>query len=222
MQTGTGRIVELILEDGCRYARLSCADSLIPAPGQYLLASHGLDSVLPVPIFHTDYAPQGFIGPAAEAWKPGDVLALRGPLGRGFSLPIAARRVGLIAFDSPPLRLRGLIPPALRQDASVVLLCDSSADHLPDEVEVQPVSAMKEIVQWADYIALDVERANVNTLMEGLGQATPRLAPGAAQVLVRTPMPCGGLAECGVCALTTGSDWKMVCKDGPVFDLGRI
>jgi NAD(P)H-flavin reductase len=188
MQTGTGRIVELLLEDGCRYARLSCPESLIPAPGQYLLASHGSDSVLPVPIFHTDYAPQGFIGPAAEAWKPGDELAMRGPLGRGYSLPISARRVGLIAFDSPPSRLRGLIPPALRQDASVVLLCDSSADHLPDVVEVQPVSAVKEIVQWADYIALDAERGKIKELMERLGQATQRPAPGAAQVLVRTPM----------------------------------
>ena len=196
--------------------------SLIPAPGQYLLASHGSDSVLPVPIFHTDYTPQGFIGPAAEAWKPGDVLALRGPLGRGFSLPVSARRVGLIAFDSPPSRLRGLIPPALRQDASVVLLCDLSADHLPDVVEVQPVSALKEIIQWADYLALDAERANIKALVERLGKATPRMVSGAVQVLVRTPMPCGGLAECGVCALTTGSDWKLICKEGPVFDLGEI
>jgi NAD(P)H-flavin reductase len=222
VQIGTGRIVELLLEDGCGYARLSCPASLIPAPGQYLLASRGSDSVLPVPIFHTEYAPQGFIGPAAESWKPGDELAMRGPLGRGYSLPISARRVGLIAFDSPPSRLRGLIPPALRQDASVVLLCDSSADHLPDVVEVQPVSAVKEIVQWADYIALDAERGNIKELMERLGQTTQRPAPGVAQVLVRTPMPCGGLAECGVCALTTGSDWKLVCKEGPVFDLGEI
>src|SRR5512140_2199551 len=139
MHTGTGRIVELLLEDGCRYARISCSEGLIPAPGQYLLASHGSDSILPVPIFHTDSAPQGFIGPAYDGWKPGDLLALRGPLGRGFSLPASARKVGLIAFDSAPSRLKGLIPPALRQNASIVLLCDSSSDYLPDVVEVQPV-----------------------------------------------------------------------------------
>lgn len=222
MHTGTGRIVELLLENGCRYARISCPDSLVPGPGQYLLAGHASLSLLPVPIFHTNFSPQGFIGPALETWKPGDLLALRGPLGRGFSLPASAHRVGLIAFDGPPSRLRGLIAPALQQAASVVLLCDSSADHLPDVVEIQPVSAMRDIFQWADYIALDVERANLNVLLEKLGEATPRPARSRAQILVGTPMPCGGIADCGVCALTTRYNWKLICKDGPVFDLREI
>jgi hypothetical protein len=38
-----------------------------------------------------------------------------------------------------------------------------------------------------------------------------------AQVLIHTPMPCAGLAECGVCAVRDRHDWKMACKDGPVF-----
>jgi dihydroorotate dehydrogenase electron transfer subunit len=222
MHTGTGRIIELLLQDGCRYARISCPETLIPGPGQYLLAGHDQDSLLPVPIFHTDSAPQGFIGPAFEDWKPGDVLTLRGPMGRGFSLPASARKVGLVAFDSPPSRLKGLIPPALRQDASIVLLCDSSTDHLPDVVEVQPVLAMREIFQWADYIALDVDRTNLGRLKEKLQEAGPRVVLPRAQVLVRTPMPCGGLADCGVCAVTTRSDWKLACKEGPVFDLREI
>jgi NAD(P)H-flavin reductase len=222
MHTATGRIVELLLEDGCLYARIACPENLIPGPGQYLLASHGSDEVLPVPIFHTDSAHQSFIGSASEGWEPGDVLALRGPLGRGFSLPLSARKVGLIAFDSPPSRLRGLVPLALRQNASVVLLCDSSADHLPDVVEVQPVSAMKDIFQWADYVALDVERDNLNTLMGRLKEAMSHPSLSGVQVLVRTPMPCGGLADCGVCAVTTRSAWRLGCKDGPVFDLGEI
>jgi NAD(P)H-flavin reductase len=222
MHTGTGRIVELFLQDGCRYARISCLEALIPGPGQYLLAGRDQDSLLPVPIFHTDSAAQGFIGPVIESWKPGDVLALRGPLGRGFSLPLSARKVGLVAFDSPPSRLKGLISPALRQDASIVLLCDSSTDHLPDVVEIQPLSAMQEIFQWADYIALDVDRTNLGILKEKLREAGPRTPISGTQILIRTPMPCGGLADCGVCAVTTRSDWKLACKEGPVFGLGEI
>lgn len=222
MHTGTGRIVELILEDGCLYARISCRESLIPGPGQYLLASHDPDSILPVPIFHTDYAHQGFIGTAPETWKPGEVVSLRGPLGRGFSLPPLARRVGLIAFDSPPARLRGLIRPALKQDASIVLVCDSGADHLPDEVEVQPVSALGDILQWADYFALDVDRDNLGELKERLEKTAPRTVWSSARILVRTSMPCGGLAECGVCALNSRSEWKLACRDGPVFELSEI
>lgn len=215
-------MVELILEDGYRYGRISCAQNLIPTPGQYLLTSSGSDSILPVPTFHTDSVPGGFIGTAPDMWKPGDLLALRGPLGRGFSLPVSARKIGLVAFDGPPGPLRGLIQPALRQDASVVLLCDSSADHVPDEVEVQPLSAIGEILQWADFIALDAARENLQKLKETLGNRDRSLAWHGAQILLRTPMPCGGIAECGVCTLTTNTDWKLVCKDGPVFDLREI
>jgi NAD(P)H-flavin reductase len=222
MHTGTGRISELIFEDGCLYARVICHENLVPGPGQYVLASHGPDTLLPVPLFHTDLAPQGFIGSAPEKWRPGDVLNLRGPLGRGFSLPASARRVSLVAFDGSPSHLRGLIPPALRQNASVVLLCDASADHLPDEVEIQPVSAMKEILQWTDFAAIDVGRENLKDLMEKLGGWRARSILHGAQLLVRAPMPCGGLADCGICALTTRSDWKLICKEGPVFDLDEI
>lgn len=219
MHTGTGRVVELMLEDGCRTAWLACPESLVPAPGQYLLAGSSPDSLLPAALFFTESVPQGFIGPAPDSWKPGDLLYLRGPLGHGFSLPPSARRVGLVAFDGPPARLRGLIRPALGQGASVVLLCDSSADRLPDEVEVQPLSTLNEILDWADFTALDVGRENLHELKGGIGKQTPL---HGAQILVRAPMPCGGLGECGVCALTAGSEWRLVCRDGPVFDLRQI
>ena len=222
MHTGTGRIAELILKDECLYARISCSDELVPSPGQYLLAGHGSDSVVPVPIFHTDSAPQGFIGPALDSWKPGDVLFLRGPLGRGFALPASARKIGLVAFDGPPSRLRGLIPPALKKNASIVLLCNSSTDNLPDEVEVQPLVALGEILQWADFLALDVECESLPDLLKRFGERMPFQVLRGVQVLIHTPMPCGGLAECSVCAVTTKSEWKMACKDGPVFNLSEL
>lgn len=228
MHTGKGQVFELILEDGYRHVRVSCSLNLIPSPGQYLLAGDGSDSPLPVPLFHTDSAPQGFIAAGAipDSWKPGTELHLRGPLGRGFNLPLSARKVGLITFDVSPARLRGLIQPALRQDAAVVLVCNSSVDHLPDEVEVQPMAALQEIVEWADYLAFDVSRENLNQLRERLGKpnqvaagkARVELGRNEAQVLIHTPIPCGGVAECGVCAVTLKSAWKLTCREGPVFD----
>lgn len=224
MHTGKGRVVELILEDGCHFARLACPEKLIPSAGQYLLASDASDSLLPVSLYYTDSAPQGFIASAADAvsWKPGDILYLRGPLGRGFALPALARKIGLVAFDDSPARLRSLIQPALKKGASVVLVSDYAANSLPDEVEVQPLSAVGEILKWADYIALDVSRENLPELMERLGQRNQLSALHEAQILIRAQMPCGGIAECGVCAVTTKSGWRMTCKDGPVFDLSEF
>src|ERR1044071_2380408 len=141
MHTGKGQVFELILEDGYRHARVSCPSNLAPAPGQYMLASDGSDAPLPVPLFHTDSAPQGFIAaaPIPDSWNPGLELQLRGPLGHGFRLPLSVRKVGLIAFDLSPTRLRGLISLALEQAGAVVLICNSNTDHLPDDVEVQPM-----------------------------------------------------------------------------------
>lgn len=145
------------------------------------------------------------------------MLHLRGPVGHGFSLPASARKIALISFDGTPARLRGLIQPALRQKASVVFLGETGADQLPDEVEVLSLSALDEILEWADTIALDVRRADLDELRESLKGKNRSSALKEAQVLIQTAMPCGGLAECGVCALTTESDWKLICREGPVF-----
>ena len=219
MQTGKGQVLELILQDGLPHARLTCTENLVPAPGQYLLVGDDESgSALPVSIFFMDSAPQGFIAsaPIPDSWNPGRELYLRGPFGRGFLLPVSARKVGLVAFENSPARLHGLIQPALQQDAAVVLVSDLRIDHLPDDVEMLPLSALSEIIQWADYIAFDAARGSLPELREGLLKR--RQTSFDAQVLVHTPVPCGGVAECGVCAVTVKSGWKMACKDGPVFD----
>ncbi|RPI94125.1 MAG: hypothetical protein EHM40_07635 [Chloroflexi bacterium] len=234
MSTGKGQVLELILEDGCRYVRVACPPNLIPSPGQYLLASDGPDSPLPVPLFHTDSDARSFVAAAPvpdsstgllRLWTPGLELQLRGPLGRGFTLPSSARKAGLVAFDdkrSSPARLRGLIRPALKQAAAVVLVCSSTPDNLPDDVEVQPLSALQEIVEWADYLAFDAGRDNLDQLRERLGKLNQLAAGKAAQVLIRTPVPCGGIADCGVCAVSLKSGWRLACKEGPVFNWNEV
>jgi hypothetical protein len=130
--------------------------------------------------------------------------------------------VALIAFDESPARLRGLISIALKQAAEVVLVSNFAVDDIPEAVEVQPLQAMLDIYQWADYAAFDVARENLNQLREMLGKIEQAKSAREAQVLVRAPMPCGALAECGICALTIRHEWKMICKDGPVFAMGEL
>ena len=220
MYTQKGYVAEMILWDGLRHVRIECPANMIPAPGQYLLAGLPADSTLPVPIFHTASVLQGFIAapPLPTSWNPGQEVYLRGPLGRGFVLPSSARKVALVAFDSSPARLYGLIASALTQGAAVVLLCDSRLDNLPDAVEAQPVSALPEIMGWADYIAFDTARENLPQLYKQAFNGDPSKALSEAQVLIRTPLACGGMAECGVCAVMMKAGWKMSCKDGPVFN----
>lgn len=224
MHTGKGQVVELRLDHGLRYTRIACPANLIPAPGQYLLAGHASDALLPVPLFHTDSVPEGFItaSPVPEVWHPRQAISLYGPLGRGFALPASARKVVLIACDDPPVRLRGLIRPALHQNAAVVVVGDFAVDDMPDEVEAQPLSALEAVLEWADCAALDVARENLPGLQQRLDVMKQVPALKDAQALIRTPVPCGGVAECSVCAVTVKSGWKMACKDGPVFLWGEL
>jgi hypothetical protein len=224
MKNGEGQLSEIYLDSR---ARIICPPDLIPAPGQYTLAhpkGRESDSPLAVPVFFSDSAPNGFRSAPflPLAWGPGTQLDLRGPLGHGFSTPTFARKVALIAFDDSPARLHGLISIALKQDAEVVLVSDSVLDDMPEAVEIQPLQALTDIYQWADYVAMDVARENLHQLGEMLGNGKQAKGPREAQVLVRAPMPCGALAECGVCALTIRHEWKMICKDGPVFELNSI
>ena len=229
MHTGIGHIVELSLQGDWLQARLKCAANLVPGPGQYLLASR-TDQEFPVPIFYTDSAPEGFMiaHPFPENWLPGQTLALRGPLGRGFDLAPITHKLALIAKTDTPVRLLGLIGLAFKRQSEVVLLTDQPADYLPSQVEVQPLSALSDVFAWADFLACDVlidDVADLKLQFRNLEALNPQLMAtspgtrGSVQLLVRTSMPCGGLAECGICALRTSSSWKRACVDGPVFDL---
>ena len=223
MHTATGQIVELMLRNGQREAWISCPATMIPAPGQYLLAAHASDLPLPASLYSTDSTPDGFIGaPIPASWLPGMDLPLRGPLGRGFSLPAPARKVALLALDNSPSRLLGLVSPALKQGAAVVLVTDSDADSLADDVEVHPTSALEEAAGWADYLAFDLARESLPGWRERLGSMKQAWAGKEAQILVHTPVPSGGVADCGVCAVRLKSGWALACKDGPVFALGEV
>lgn len=222
MKIAKAHIEEIFLDGSIR---IICPPELIPGPGQYLLAhADGSDSSLPVPVFSSLPSPHaGFRSATLSVpWRPGDSLTLRGPIGHGFSLPPAARRMALAVWDDSPSRLHGLIPMALKQNAVVVLVTNFPTPDLPEVVEVQPLNALLDVLQWADYAAMDVNRENLNQLRERLAGSEQVTAKLEAQVLVRAPMPCGALADCGVCALILHHEWKMVCKDGPVFGLKEL
>ncbi len=219
-----GLVAEVLLLDGLPAARIQCAQGLSPAPGQYLLA-HAVDSDAPLAdvLFGSGFAEDGFVAapPVPAAWHPGTRLFLRGPLGHGFHLPVAARRVALIASDRSPRTILALLGPALRQGAAVTLVTAYIPEDLPFQVEVQPPHALPDICKWADYVAFDVSRSALAALKEQL-QPSRATLKASGEVLVRTPMPCGALADCGVCTVELGGKAFLACDDGPVFDLDQL
>lgn len=217
-----GRLLEIFLEVRRAAARIACASTLIPAPGQYLLAHNpASEEPLAVPVFSAGDSPEGFLAASSlpRTWFPGLTLSLRGPLGRGFALPASARRVALAAVDVSPAYLLGLIPLAHAQGAAISLVCDDPFDGLSAEIEIRPLAALTEICAWADYLALAVTREAMPGWRARLGNGGQLQVPREAQALVVTPMPCGGLAKCGVCSVDVKGGVELACEAGPVFEL---
>jgi dihydroorotate dehydrogenase electron transfer subunit len=225
VKQGTAELVELYLESGLTGGKLLCPQNLIPAPGQYLLAHDpASDSPLPFPVFSAGSVAGGFLAAPSlpSTWRPGTKLSLRGPLGRGFSLLASEQCVALVAFGDTVARLRPLLAVALERKAAVVLVSDLDVNDVSSEVEIQPLSGLEDVIKWADFLAVDIPREFLPGLREKLGINGHVKLALEAQVLVHSPMPCGRIAECGVCAVPVHRGWKMACIDGPVFDLQEL
>ena len=207
-------------------AWIACPAGAIPDPGQYLLAWSPADgeAALGAALFLGQKTEQAFLAapPIPRSWEPGTALSLRGPLGQGFHLPPTTRRLALAAVGASAARLLPLIPPFLAQDTAVTLFTGARLPALPAELEVYPLQELPGAIAWADFLALDLPLESLPQLRPILGLSPGERLACPAQALVVTGMPCAGLAECGACAVPGRRNWKLACKDGPVFDLNEM
>ena len=235
MHIDTGKISLIqIGPDGDRAAQIDCHPRLLPSPGGYMLAHNPNE---PEAVLGCVLYPQGLpasmedalnsatisLGPIPRTWHPGTNLELRGPLGRAFTLPSAVRNLALIALGETAGRLLPLIPLALQGGADIAVFSDVALPPLPPIIEIRSLKAIPEGIAWADFLALDLPLENIPILRETLHLAPHDYLPCPAQVLVSTPMPCAGIADCGVCALPwRKKGYALACKDGPVFNLNQL
>ena len=236
MRIGTGKITEIIsgFDEKVSF-RMDCPLEMMPVPGEYLLACDpgAADSVLPAPLFRVGISPQATFQSSFDrppGWTPGTTLSLRGPLGKGFDIPSDTRHLALAAFGESIARLLPLVPQAQELGADIALFIPArhhpgSPSHLPSlpaALEINPLSALPEALTWADTLALDFPLTNLPTLRQTLGIDPHDHLPCHAQALIATPMPCGAIAGCGVCAVPARKGYQLACKDGPVFDLNQL
>lgn len=220
MRTYQGRVAELKLHQGEMSAIIACPNEVVPTAGQYLLAAQD-SAILASPLFLTGYDRQGFLAapPFPDSWRPGTELSLYGPLGQGFHLPADISRLGLIALGGTKARLMPLVNPSRSTYFSVTLFSDAPIINLPPDLEAYPLRDLAEALSWADFFAVDVDLEHLSGLAEHFENIPKGIAGLRGQVLIHASMPCGSLADCGVCAVKVKNSWKLACKDGPVFDL---
>ncbi len=204
---------------------LVCQQELAILPGQYLVMHHDDETVIiPDTCFaiQTDHL-QLQVAPVPDHIHPGSQVILRGSFGHGFHVPQKSKKVALIAWDHHPNRLLYLMQTCLSTQKEVLLVWDeykqdSDFRSIPDDVEILSQQNLADAIQWADYLALDCPLDRVHELAPHHSLLVAKSKVNPVQVLLSTAMPCLGLAECGVCATRLKKEFKLVCKDGPVFN----
>ncbi len=166
---------------------------------------------------------------------PGETLALHGPLGHGFRVHPGSRHLLLVAGGIGVAPLVGFAEEHVERGHSVTLLMGARtaaelypAIALPPEVEfvvaTEDGSAghhglatdlFRRHITWADQAFACGPDAMFRAMAPIAEQERRRLS---VQVLVEQNMACG-TGICYGCAVETRKGVRLVCKDGPRFEL---
>jgi len=200
-------------EPGPRAGRLHCPSSLIPAPGQFVMAlAERHPAAHRIPLFPCAIHDDGFSSlMVPETWQPGDELDLMGPFGRGFTPSEAGSRWLFISSLPDGGTLLPLVEMGLERGLELAWWGESGR-RLDPAVEI--VLDLPAALDWSDYTACETDPETMGTL-----QAIWRSPPSKAsiEVLVLTDLLCG-FGACQACAVTGRRGFRLSCSDGPVFD----
>jgi dihydroorotate dehydrogenase electron transfer subunit len=164
----------------------------------------------------------------------GDTLDVLGPLGRPFAMEPRSRSLLLIGSGPGLGALLCLARASAARGAAVTLLAGAEDQEslppaflLPDDVEYETVAGpVTDLmagapVQWADQLFAALPHGSVEALRDTVRAGKLRWERGFASVLLEGPLVCG-VGACNACVVTARKGARLLCIDGPVFDLREL
>lgn len=173
-----------------------------------------------------------------SARKPGDELSLFGPLGRGYAINSQAHHLLLVGGGLGIAALIALADEAIAAGKSVTLIqgARTAAKLYPPELlppEVEALSAtddgstgrrgyvtdlIPQHLSWADQLFACGPTPMFSAMAGVMREARSRKP---VQALLEERMGCG-TGICYGCAVFTRRGVRLVCKDGPRFELRHV
>jgi dihydroorotate dehydrogenase electron transfer subunit len=221
-----GRFLMIRCNDGC--------DPLLPRP----MSFHRFRDLGGERQFAILYDVRGRGTALLSQRKPGDELPLFGPLGRGYSVSPHAQNLLLVAGGVGIAALIALADQAIAAGQSITLLQGArnvaklySPELLPPEVEA--VSAtddgsaghhgyvtdlLPQYLPWADQVFACGPTLMFAGMANVVREARSRKP---VQALLEERMGCG-TGICYGCAVVTRKGVRLVCRDGPRFELRSV
>jgi dihydroorotate dehydrogenase electron transfer subunit len=170
--------------------------------------------------------------------QPGDVVSLFGPLGRGYAVKRQSQNLLLVAGGIGIAALVALADEAIAEGRAVTLLQGAKIagklfplGSLPAEVEVVSATEdgsaghhglvteiLPQYLPWAD----QVFACGPNAMYEAMaGIMRQEASRKSVQVLLEEHMACG-MGVCYCCGVFTRRGVRLVCTDGPRFELRDV
>jgi dihydroorotate dehydrogenase electron transfer subunit len=169
-----------------------------------------------------------------SAWlarqQEGMELDILGPLGHGWTLHPSAGNLLLISDVAVIASQTLLIQTAVEKELTVTLLCHCNRveeayppSFLPPEVEYHIVTEhlqekVAAFLSWADVVYCSVSQESAQTLYNRFERLRKK---HFAQGILLRPLACGN-GVCLTCNVETYTGQKLICRDGPVFDLQTL
>lgn len=184
------------------------------------------------------------LGLAQLVTRPiGDHINLLGPLGQGFRIPDHAQNFLLLAKDSHldlMLNLANILS-ARGKNVALGLEC-LNQKHLPNLAALAPsveiivatldgsfghrgdiFRNLGDLANWADHLMAIGTDGFYRQLNSHLREKRVALTPDFAQVVaLDAPIHLCGTGACQRCTIATRHGLKLVCVDGPVFNLNDL
>ncbi|HEY6406835.1 MAG TPA: hypothetical protein VIY29_05140 [Ktedonobacteraceae bacterium] len=170
--------------------------------------------------------------------REGATLDILGPMGHGWEVRSTTRNLLLVSVGSMIAGVTLLAQSALEQELAVTIVAHfpSAAEVypaalLPPEVEYHSITADGSVGQqgdivsvlgnylpWADAACCSVSRETAALLYSTFERLRGK---NFAQALVLHPLVCAN-GVCLACSIETLSGARLICRDGPVFDLREL
>ena len=170
--------------------------------------------------------------------RPGDAVPMFGPLGKGYILRPQTQNVLLVAGGLGVAAVISLADDAIRAGKSVTLIqgARSASKLMPPEMlpqEVEATSAtddgstghpgyvtdlLPQYLPWADQVFACGPNAMFASMADVVRRERSRTS---VQALMEERMGCG-TGVCYGCAVFTRKGVRLVCRDGPRFDLREV
>lgn len=181
--------------------------------------------------------------------RDGDQIDVAGPLGHPFALDSRTRNLLLLGSGPGLAALLLLARQAASRGCAITLLAGGDAAEalpppflLPGEVEYQSFAGLQIVdfrlqaeepraqstiynlesaITWADQICAALPDDQLLALAGMIRRVKLRWERDFASALLEGPLVCG-VGACGVCAVELRRGTRMLCSDGPVFDLRDV